>query len=107
MTTFIESLSYGVKATNDFVWGWPLIIFFIAIGLIATFALDFVQFRYFFKAWRLVLAPQEQVKAESADMNPFQAFVNALSTVSVMVVWRVWQLQYTKVALGLLFGSLC
>lgn len=80
MNTFIDNLSYWVKAVNDFVWGWPLIIFFIAIGLIATFALDFVQFRYFFKAWRLVLAPQEHVTADKADMNPFQAFVNALST---------------------------
>jgi alanine or glycine:cation symporter, AGCS family len=76
----MDQLNNWVKAINDIVWGWPLIIFFIAVGLIATIALNFIQFRYFFKAWKLVLAPQEQTKSAGADMNPFQAFINALST---------------------------
>src|SRR2546430_2557443 len=78
--TQMDQLNNWVKAINDIVWGWPLIIFFMVVGLIATFATQFVQFRYFFKSWRLVLAPQEHKKAAGADMNPFQAFVNALST---------------------------
>jgi alanine or glycine:cation symporter, AGCS family len=79
-TTFIDSVSYWVKLLNNTIWGWPLIIFFIAVGLFASVALRFIQFRYFFKAWRLVLSPQEHVQNKAADMSPFQAFVNALST---------------------------
>jgi alanine or glycine:cation symporter, AGCS family len=76
----LQSLDYLVKGTNDLVWGWPLIIFFILVGVIASIVLKFVQFRYFITAWRLVLAPHKHAQAAHADMTPFQAFVNALST---------------------------
>lgn len=74
---YLESL---VKGINDVLWSWPLIIFFLVVGFIATIALKFVQFRYFFKAWGLVLAPHDHAKNPQGDMTPFQAFINALST---------------------------
>lgn len=73
-------ISQYVKQINDILWSWPLIIFFILVGLIATIASNFVQIRYFFKSFKLVLAPQEQEKGFKAEMSPFQAFINALST---------------------------
>jgi AGCS family alanine or glycine:cation symporter len=76
----IDRLSSYVQTINNIVWGWPLILSFIAVGLIATVALKCIQFRYFFKAWRLVLAPHKHAENAQADMTPFQAFVNALST---------------------------
>jgi len=63
--------------------GWPLIIFVVAVAIICTIALSFVQIRYFFKAWKLTLFPEKVETAnqkEKIDMTPFQAFVNALST---------------------------
>lgn len=78
--SYMDYLNTWVNFINSIVWGWPLIIAFMAVGLIATFALQFVQFRYFFKAWSLVLSPHEHAKSKQGDMNPFQAFVNALST---------------------------
>lgn len=63
--------------------GWPLIIFVVSVAIICTFALSFIQIRYFFKAWKLTLFPEKTVTSsqqEKVDMTPFQAFVNALST---------------------------
>ncbi len=73
-------LSDYAKALNNLLWSWPLIAFFMLVGLLATVSLKFVQFRYFFKSWQLVFSPKEQLVHKTADMSPFQAFMNALST---------------------------
>lgn len=77
---FLDTVALVIQQINTFIWGWPIILFFIGVGLMATFALNFVQVRYFLKAWRLVFSPREQERTAGADMSPFQAFLNALST---------------------------
>lgn len=79
-TNFMNTLDNFVKSLNNLVWGWPLIIAFIAVGIITTIALRFIQIRYFAKAWRLMLSPAESSKSAGADMSPIQAFLNALNT---------------------------
>ncbi len=74
----INALDEIVKATTDFLWGWPLVIFVIASGLIMTIALHGVQFRYFFRAWKYVLFP-EKTSNQGEYISPLQAFVNTLS----------------------------
>jgi len=75
-----DNLSYYIKYLNDIVWSWPLIIFFVFVAIVATITLNFLQVRYFLKSWKLVLAPRERNIDIAADMSPFQAFINALST---------------------------
>ena len=60
------------------IWGWPLILYVLVASIVVTLALSFVQFRYFFKAWHLVLFPEKST-AKHGEMTPFQAFLNALS----------------------------
>ena len=43
-------------------------------------SLRFIQFRYFFTAWKLLLFPDKSDINKNADMTPVQAFLNALST---------------------------
>ena len=78
-TMSMDQVADWIRYINDTLWSWPLIIFFVLVGLIATIALKGVQFRYFFTAWRLVLQPHDHAKGKG-DMTPFQAFINALST---------------------------
>lgn len=73
-----DSFSTAVANLNALVWGWPLDIFVIFAGVAITVALDFVQFRYFFDAWRYVFAPEKGTLSESY-ITPFQAFLNTLS----------------------------
>lgn len=75
----LDFLNIYAMAINGFLWNWPLIILFFISATIITFALGFVQFRYFFKAWKLLLMPGSVKEGQKGDMTPFQAFVNALS----------------------------
>ncbi|CDK30603.1 alanine/glycine:cation symporter family protein [Candidatus Babela massiliensis] len=76
-----ERICYYVKLLNNLIWD-PIVVLFVIVGVVSTIALRFVQFRYFFKSWQLVLAPQEKKKEGDKEdsLSPFQAFVNALST---------------------------
>lgn len=65
---------------NSFIWGWPLVIFGLTMATITTVYLGFVQFRYFFRAWKYALCPSKVEAGNQADMTPFQAFLNALSS---------------------------
>lgn len=68
-----------ISVVNSLLW-WPTIVFFVAVACIIMIALNFIQFRYFLEAWRLLLFPRKLKGADKADMTPFQAFLNALST---------------------------
>ena len=70
-----------VDSINSVLINWPLYIFVVAVSLICTVAFRFIQFRYFFYAWKEVLFPSkaETQKSASADMSSFQAFLNTLS----------------------------
>ena len=71
-----------ILKVSDWIWGWPLILAFALVGLVATVMLSFAQFRYFFTSCRMVLFPNksETTLAAGAEMTSFQAFINALGT---------------------------
>ena len=62
---FLESL-FGV--IGDLTWGWALVPFLVILGLFFTVATGFVQFRYFFRMFRVLLG-----KNQSADPNVITA----------------------------------
>lgn len=72
----MDILTLLLQAIN----GWPLITYVIAVSIICTLVLGFVQLRHFPTAWKLVLFPPKQATTSQADMTPFQAFINTLST---------------------------
>ncbi len=61
----------------DYLLNWPLVIYALCSSIICTIAFSFIQLRSFFKAWRMILAP-DRAKA-AGDMTPLQAFINTLS----------------------------
>lgn len=59
--------------------GWPFIIFVAVTSLCCTITYGFIQFRYFFASWKMVLFPSEvTVGADKAELSPLQAFINSL-----------------------------
>lgn len=70
------NISELILQVRDFVWGLPLILTFLIIGIILTFALSFAQFRYFITSWKLLFKAKE--KTAGAEISSFQAFINAL-----------------------------
>lgn len=71
-------LYHIVSTINNFIWGWPLLLYVVIISLVLTIGLNFLQFRTFFTAWKYMLFPA--TKTAQGDMSPFSAFVNALNT---------------------------
>jgi alanine or glycine:cation symporter, AGCS family len=69
----------AIIALNNIIWGWPLIIFIVACGMVLTIGLKGIQFREFFTIWKETLFSNETPDS-TGDMTSFQAFVNALST---------------------------
>ncbi len=70
LDTFIDGL-------NNWLWGWPLVIYTGAAAVIITVALRFVQFRYFIAAWQQLMKPPKTTGG--AEMSSLSAFLNALS----------------------------
>lgn len=67
---------------SGWIWGWPLLGTVIAVGVVATVMLKFVQIRFFIDSWKLVLFPAKEDLEVTGDaqMSSFQAFINALGT---------------------------
>ncbi|MFC1512229.1 alanine/glycine:cation symporter family protein [Candidatus Latescibacterota bacterium] len=63
---------------SDFLWGIPLLVTLIGTGLYLTFILGFVQFRYLFKALKMVFMPPKD-KTHPGDISHFQALMTALA----------------------------
>jgi len=75
MHTFEQS----IQRLSELLWGWPLIFFVVLSSIIMTCALDFVQFRYFIRAWGYLFSPSKKSGHGENYISPLQAFVNTLS----------------------------
>lgn len=63
------------------LWGWPFLIFFLSVGVIMFVATYGAPFRFFMRAWRVVLSPAARATSGEGDqMSPIQAFINTLGT---------------------------
>lgn len=62
----------------SFVWGWPLLILLIGVGLYLTIALKGLQFRYLPYALKLAFGPQHASEGKG-DITHFQSLMTALA----------------------------
>jgi AGCS family alanine or glycine:cation symporter len=70
-----------VQTLNQYILGWPFLIVALGASVICTIVLKGIQFRHFFTAWRELFNPsKQQASDKKADMTPFQAFLNMLSS---------------------------
>ena len=65
-----------IVAIDDFIWGWPLIIFILVAGLFLTVRLVFVQIRKLPKAFKYMVKNE---KGAEGQMSAFSALCTALS----------------------------
>ncbi len=62
---------------DDFVWGVPLIVLIMAVGLLLTIRSGGIQFRKLFKAFKFAFSKQET--EEEGEVSSFGALCTALS----------------------------
>ncbi len=60
------------------IWGPPLLVLLIGVGIYLTFALKGVQFRYLFKAFYLIGAKDKAGMA--GDISPFQSLMTSMAS---------------------------
>ncbi|MBQ7227802.1 MAG: alanine:cation symporter family protein [Clostridia bacterium] len=65
-----------IKAIDDFIWGWPLIIFILVAGLFLSVRLVFVQIRKLPKAFKYMVKKE---KEGNGQISAFSALCTALS----------------------------
>jgi alanine or glycine:cation symporter, AGCS family len=74
-------LNYVIEYISAWIWGWPLVIGVIAVGLIMTVALRGIQIRYFFTSWRYVFSLEHgNDSKQESYITPIQAFLTTLSS---------------------------
>ncbi|MCZ2153330.1 MAG: sodium:alanine symporter family protein [Bryobacterales bacterium] len=84
MSSLLQTILKINDAVNAVVWGPPLMILLIGMGVVLTFATGFIQFRRFSCALREVLGKLFQKDSGTGSVTPFQALATALaSTVGV------------------------
>lgn len=74
----LDLLEAKLHILKNILWSWPIVILIIGAGLIFSFAFNWLQIRYFFTGWKLLLAKNEEQQDKNA-ISPLQAFINALS----------------------------
>ncbi len=67
-----------IKDISAVLAGWPTLLFVIGVSILCTVALGFIQFRYFFYAFKCTLSPKPSAD-KKVVMTPIKAFVNTLS----------------------------
>ena len=65
---------------QDFIWGPPLLILFMGVGLYLTYQLKGMQLRYLPYALKLAFLPQKSiVKSMHKGITPFQSLMTGLA----------------------------
>lgn len=77
----MDSLLNVVKAGNDVMWSFLLIVLLCGTGIYYTFRLKFIQVRKFREAWKLVFGhfTLHGEKHEKGQMSPFQSIATAIA----------------------------
>ncbi len=76
-TDIMTEILYWMGRVNDWVWGPPLIIFMVAVGLYLTVRTRGVQFRHLWLAHKLAFTRHDDEAA--GDISHFQALMTALA----------------------------
>lgn len=72
-------ISSNIEYFAAVINGWPLTLYVVAISVICSCVLNFIQVFGLFKGFKLIFKPSHTEKT-SAEMPPLQAFINTLST---------------------------
>ena len=76
---YVHIFEDNIKNIGIALWGMPIIVFIVAVGLLCTVLFRFAQVRYFFSGWKLLFSMEKSDATQKNTISPMQAFINALS----------------------------
>lgn len=75
----LSSLTKTVQTLQAAIWGIPLLLLLVGVGVVLTVVLRGVQFRYMFRAFRLI-GEKEKTGAVAGDISPFQSLMTSMAS---------------------------
>lgn len=69
-----------IKAIESAIWGVPLFVLLIGVGVFLSCLLRGVQFRYLFKAYGFIKDKSEKGNGVAGDISPFQSLMTAMAS---------------------------
>jgi alanine or glycine:cation symporter, AGCS family len=78
-STIYTTLLDGLDSLYSWVWGAPLLLLLMGIGIYLTIALKGIQFRYLGYALKLVFFPQKSEEQGEGDISHFASLMTALA----------------------------
>lgn len=78
MDIAVQNISDYIFQLNSFLWGGPILLMLVSIGVYQTISLRGIQFKYLGHAMGLVLNAKSDSKA-SGDISSFQALMTSLA----------------------------
>jgi len=76
MDKMLETITQVLKAIDDVVWGWPLIILILATGILLTVRMGFLQIFHLPKALKFMVKNEE---GGTGEVSSFGALCTAMS----------------------------
>ena len=73
----LKSLIQTIQTT---IWGVPLLVLLIGVGIFLTCLLRGMQFRYLFRAFWMKEPKGQETKAVQGDISPFQSLMTAMAS---------------------------
>ena len=79
MLEFITSLADFVNAADDFIWGIPMLVMLLGIGILLTLNLKVLQVFHLPEALRLLFTPHRDHHSKQGEVTSFAALCTALA----------------------------
>ncbi len=79
MKDIILGIEHFLDTIDGWIWGVPMLVLILGVGIILTLSLRFVQVFRLPRAIRLVLTPHKESAAKQGDVTSFAALCTALA----------------------------
>lgn len=79
MKDFVMTLSQWLNSIDDFIWGAPMLILLLGVGIFLTLSLFGIQLTKLPKALSLVFTPHVESSEKKGDVTSFAALCTALA----------------------------
>lgn len=74
----MEAISNFIGTINGIVWGYPMLVLIVGVGLYLTVGLNFMPWRKLGYGFKMLFSKEDRPKAEG-EISPFSALMTALS----------------------------
>lgn len=80
MESFAQTLDSFLSAVDDIIWGIPMLVLLLGVGVFLTITLYFLQVKHLPRAIHMVFTPHVECHTKKGDVTSFAALCTALAS---------------------------